>query len=39
MTSIEFTKAQGGKNHFRGGRGGEMPLKEPKKIPVLHFTV
>ena len=40
MTSIELTKAQGGQNHLLGGGGrGEMPLNEPKKIPVLHFTV
>ena len=38
MTSIELTKAQRGQNHFQGG-GGELPLKESKKIPVLHFTV
>ena len=38
MTSIELTKARGGgAKSFSGG--GEMPLKEPKKIPVLHFTV
>ena len=39
MTSIELTKAQGRAKSFSGGGGGEMPLKEPKKIPVLHFTV
>ena len=36
MTSTELTRAQGGQNHLQGG---EMPLNEPKKIPVLHFTV